>query len=100
MSFIENNFSPVGGFHGSNITGPNNGVAVYSYITSDSLATVKATGYFDELVSKVFRGDIIYVGSNQLDDDSSDNEYTIIYIGGTPPQQANVDTNPKDINAT
>jgi hypothetical protein len=100
MAFIEENFSPVGATHGKDLDTSEAGVAMYSYITNDDLTTVKASEYFQDLANKVFRGDIVYVGSTQLDDDSSDNEYTIIHFGPTPPQQANVTITAKDINAT
>ena len=98
--FIENNFSPVGGIHGSVLTTNAKGVGVYSYITADPLTQVVASQYFNDLSGKLHRGDIIYVGSNQLDDDSSDNEYTIIYVDNSPPSADNITINTRDINAT
>lgn len=100
MAFIEGNFSPVGAFHGENLEQPSKGVALYSYITNDDLATVVGSGYFQALAKKVFRGDIVYVGSQQLEDDSSDNEYTIIHFGNTPPEGPTVTVDIKDIKAT
>jgi len=99
--FIADNFSPVGGFHGEDRADNETGIAVFSYITADTLAQVKAAGYFNDLRDKVHQGDVIYCGSKQLDDDSSDDEYTIIYFDSAPlsPSTANLTVNSKDINA-
>lgn len=108
MSFIANNFGPVGGFHGSDKESNASGFALYSYITPDDLATVKTAGYFNELRDQVFQGDVIYVGSNQLHDpenptpkDSINNEYTMIYFDSVPesPSTGNVTLDSKDIQA-
>jgi len=100
VAFIENNFSPIGGFHGADLSSNGDGVAVYSYITADPLSLVDDSGYFDELENKLFQGDIIFVGSSQLDDDSTDNEYTILYVEDSPPGDAAITVNSKRILAT
>lgn len=102
MAFIADNFSPVGGFHGSDLTTVASGVAVHSYITADTLTVVKTAGYFNDLRDNLYHGDIIYVGSTQLDADSSDNEYTIIQVNTAPrsPLTTNVTVLAADINAT
>ena len=99
--FIPGNFSPVGGFHGENKTDNQTGIAIYSYITADTLAQVKAAGYFNALRNKVYQGDVVLCGSKQLDDDSSDNEYTIIYFNAVflSPSTGNITMESTDINA-
>jgi len=101
MSFEAVNFSPVGGFHGRDYGSIDRGVAMYSYITADVLSAVKTGGYFNTLRNSLFHGDIIFVGSNQLGDDSSVNEYTVVQVNTVPrsPGSGNVTMLPNDINA-
>ena len=100
MSFIANNFSPVGGFHGTNRDDNSAGIALFSYITADTLAEVKTAGYFNELRDDVFQGDVVYLSAHQLDDNSFDNEYAIIFFDSVSrsPLATNVTMDSKDIN--
>lgn len=102
MAFIEDNFGPVGGFHG-NVRATNaSGIALFSYITEDALTAVVTAGYFNDLRDDVYQGDVIYLGSKQLDDNSEDNEYSIIYFDSVSrsPSATDVTINTKDINAS
>lgn len=101
MAFIADNFSPVGGTHGPGLLFGGT-EAIYSYITADSLSTVLGGGYFNELRDIVFTRDWVFVGSSQLDDDSSDNEYTMIFFNAVPrsPLTTNVTTRTDIISAT
>ena len=101
MAFIEDNFGPVGAFHGRILTNPFDGMAVYSYITTDTLAVVKAGGYFNDLRDQVYNRDVVYVSSNQPTADSFNNEYTIIMFNfvARSPATTNVSVDSQDINA-
>ena len=54
MAFIINDFSPVGGQARSGVV-----PSRYTYTTPDSLATMKAAGYFNELRDQIYKDDII-----------------------------------------
>jgi len=99
---IESNFGPVGGFHGSLKTSFGDGIALYSYITADTLDDVNNNNYFNALRDTVSQGDIVYVGSTQLDDDSNTNEYTMLIFDAVPksPSTDAVTVKGEEINAT
>lgn len=101
MAFIPDNFGPVGGMHGPDNGAGTSGIAMFSYITADALSVVVDDGYFNALRNKIFKGDTIFVGSTQLDADSSDNEYSVIYVdvGAISPSTEDITINSKDINA-
>lgn len=95
MAFIEDDFSPVGGQPGStdtSQTGEGQGIAEYSYGTTDPLPEVTTDGYFNELRDQLTRNNIIHVSAklNELDNDAR--QYALVYIDSVDksPSTANV----------
>jgi hypothetical protein len=57
MSFTQSTFAPVG-------PQSSDAPAVYSYSTSDTLATVKGAGYFVDKENQLEEGDIVFTQSS------------------------------------
>lgn len=54
MAFIINDFSPVGAQSRSGVV-----PSLYTYTTPDSLATLKAAGYFNDLRDQIYKDDVM-----------------------------------------
>lgn len=65
MAFALANFAPIGNtskpLSGVGTTSLKGAPSLYSYATSDTVATVNTSGYFNSLANIVKKGDLIYV---------------------------------------
>lgn len=108
MSFLKKNFSPVGSQSGKrdtpsgDVLGPN----IFSYITNDNLAAVKAAGYFntperDGLRDILLKHDIIHVSSDVDQANPNSIQFTVIEVATSPvsPSLTNITIEARDINA-
>lgn len=94
MSFLEEDFSPVGGQSGSTDTqasGESKGINEFSYSTPDALATVIALGYFNELRDRIYKNDIIHLVSDIGSPNPADIDYTLIRVESSPRSPSAVD---------
>lgn len=95
MALELDKFSPVGGFPGA----PESATSVYSLATNDTLAVVKAAGYFNELRDTLYEGDVIIVSANLEHHLPTVREFALISVLASPktPSVDNVTIKTKDI---
>ena len=104
MAFIRADFRPVGGIPGSTNTatsGQGQGMAEYSYATTDAFSVVEAAGYFNELRDELTPQNTIHVSANTGDLDPDGREFGILMTEVVPqsPLTTDVTMDSKTIEA-
>ena len=88
MAFIENDFSPAGGQARRGVV-----PQMHSYTSTDSMATIKASSYFDEIAELLSPNDGMMVASST----GGTNAYSFIFVDAITAGVVTIQT--VDINA-